>query len=1611
MHPSFLTSGIIDLLEADQRPSFIVALTPHPPTIVYTNPALDADARLQDAITTRKRNNVQLWEWLTDLPGACPSGTGQAAANFSFMNIYWTRTIVRPDMVVVGANDQPPSSEPPRKILVDEVPHVESIVPPPVRLIPVKDDAPESTQTTAAPTASITTVAATPAVPSLTSSLSLAPPDYISLSRTKSGPPTLPLGSAEYPLASPEMIQSLKRSTTDPGWILPDILPETRSFLEVIHSVNWAATPLGPMKGWPPTLEQTFHQILADSRPIAIYWGANYVTLYNEAFSKLCGSKHPSLLGMTVENAWQEAGEQLKDAMSRIARKEDPTIEDEWRFFIEREPEVEGGPPWLEETYLKWSLVPILEKERCVGFIHPVGDTTSVRLWERRMQMLVDLGEDLVAARDVNGYWDKTLQELADVDPCYDIPLAILYSVEAFEEGSGMEIGNDGPAKQCRLAGALGVPEGHPIAQTAINLSTNKHALAPALREAVTAPQPLLLQTKDGTLPQEYLRGLQTRGFKDDPCRAVVIMPIRPPKEDAMGILLLGLNPRRPYDNDYRQYILLLSQKLTTSLASVVLLEEEARRGRNAAEQAAYDQAMLKEKLAVQTKEANESIKMFEALAEFVPVGMCFGDPQGNITFANDAWYKITGFPGNGPIANNGFLACVKEEDRQNIVTAYEKLKTERYVEYEFRVQRQNHTDVAPSLTRNSPSFEKAGLDFVPIDQSKERHVFATAKAERAPDGSVIRTMTCLTDVTAHKHAAEEAVRRAQQAENLKRMAEFATVGMYDMDLEGRLLGANNVFYEMCGLQKVDPTEVTIRPLETGVWAEDVGLVMKKLKRMVIEDKVQNVEVRLRTTWTADDGAGHKVVMPRWVQATLMPVRSTEGVMQSFTGCLSDVSLQKWQLDREKQRKEEAIESKRQQENFIDMTSHEMRNPLSAIIHCADAITATLSRVQELVGGDHHGSDSDARSYASEGATDNQPNHELRAEVCELLDNGIDSAETIVGCAQHQKRIVDDILTMSKLDSKLLAITPITVNPIQMVKEALKMFEVEARRVDIDLSMVVDQSYYDLGVKYLDFDPSRLKQVLINLLTNALKFTKTGPTRNVTVGISASLTRPTEATSSVQFIPRSKESYAEDSDAASVHDRGEPMFLTFEVKDTGQGLTEEEKKSLFQRFVQASSRTHVKYGGSGLGLFISRRLTELQNGAIGVASQPGVGSTFAFYIEAYRPSESSLRDAEATAVAAKAAMSDLMAKAPNLRSMRPNNPHRASTSSPRPSPTASSPVVELGGLTIPPPQIRGIMVVEDNLINQQITRRGLTSMGFTVDVANHGLECLDKLQRTDRYVSNESSSTALPMNGNTNNKSAIPATNGTINLPPPVNSGFLNQSQAPIATTTTTPGTKFPLSVILMDIEMPVQDGLTCTRNIRELERQGKITGGRLPIIAVSANARIEQILEAKEAGCDDVLIKPYRMPELLEKMRIVMGTVAHAGAGAGAGAGSSSAAASGSGSPGGFSGLGESVVQGQKHTQPGSQADQSKKQKQDTLARTETEDQRSQRQEGSEERGSQPSKQVAGHSQEQAEAQTHTQTQAQLPDGKPVEPQRRSPSPKQTTQTKVELVPMQLSP
>lgn len=128
-----------------------------------------------------------------------------------------------------------------------------------------------------------------------------------------------------------------------------------------------------------------------------------------------------------------------------------------------------------------------------------------------------------------------------------------------------------------------------------------------------------------------------------------------------------------------------------------------------------------------------------------------------------------------------------------------------------------------------------------------------------------------------------------------------------------------------------------------------------------------------------------------------------------------------------------------------------------------------------------------------------------------------------------------------------------------------------------------------------------------------------------------------------------------------------------------------------------------------------------------------------------------------------------------------------------------------------------ILVVEDNIINQRVLCNQLTKLGCTVQAAGHGGEAIEQIQKTTYW-------------------------------------------RTPLV------DSPFNLSVVLMDVEMPIMDGLTCTKRIRDLEASGDIIG-HVPIIAVSANARREQIEQAKQVGMDDAISKPFHIPELIPKI------------------------------------------------------------------------------------------------------------------------------------------------
>lgn len=963
-----------------------------------------------------------------------------------------------------------------------------------------------------------------------------------------------------------------------------DTLPEHIKFAK---SIDWASTSLGPMSEWPHDLRAMSNLIMGSPHPAAMYWGTDLICIYNAAYIELAGRKHPSLMGQKYTDAWSEIWPEIEPIFKSAWECGQATMKHDNRLFIRR-----AG--FLEETFFSWAIVPLVGTDgEVVGLYNPAFENTLRRVNDRRMLTLREIGERAAMATAVSGFWPQVEKGLEYNE--YDAPFALIYSIkeEAESEVSSLHSGSFMHSSHLVLEGSTGVPEGHPAAPQSLDLRMSEDGFAPYMRQCMTGGgEPLALYEKDGTLPKDLLKGIPWRGF-GDPCTTIVVFPVVPTTKEAVtGFIVMGLNPRRPYDDNYKLFVHLLSRQLATSMASVVLFEEEIRRGQRAARLAALDRQELSMQLLLRTQEANESEFRFTRMAEFAPVGMFIADAHGRINYCNDMWWQISRHS-RFDETELAWMSSVRDEDRPSLDEAWQKLLQERLtISVEFRF----------------------------------------------------------------KHS--------QQS------------------------GGNT--------------------------------------------------------------------MDTWVLMSAFPEKNGDGGLKSIFGCLTDISSQKWAEKVQSERREEAVELKRQQENFIDITSHEMRNPLSAVLQCADQIANNITAFTAL---------------------------ENKGRVETLLESCLDAANTINLCASHQKRIVDDILTLSKLDSNLLAVTPVDEQPVKVVQRALKMFESELMAHDIELFFKVDDSFERHGVEWAKLDPSRLRQVLINLMTNAIKFTQGRDRRSITVSLSVSKHIGEITSQEVLYFDKNDgaRTVGMDIDNETEWGGGERINLHCSVEDTGPGLGEEELKVLFQRFQQATPRTHVQYGGSGLGLFISRILTEMQGGQIGVTSARGSGSRFNFYIQSRKcmdPPVASERISPFT-TGLKAQVPAIMA--PQLTA----TPPARKTGSVSGTGSAQGPLFD-------------VLIVEDNIVNQKVLQRQLRNCGNNTFVANHGREALQTLQKSRFWAGQESEGVDI--------------------------------------------------SVILMDLEMPVMDGMTCARKIRELEREGTIVK-HIPIIAVTAYARPEQIENAKAAG------------------------------------------------------------------------------------------------------------------------------------------------------------------
>ncbi len=245
------------------------------------------------------------------------------------------------------------------------------------------------------------------------------------------------------------------------------------------------------------------------------------------------------------------------------------------------------------------------------------------------------------------------------------------------------------------------------------------------------------------------------------------------------------------------------------------------------------------------------------------------------------------------------------------------------------------------------------------------------------------------------------------------------------------------------------------------------------------------------------------------------------------------------------QAREEAESANRAKSEFLANMSHEIRTPMNSILGFADILKDKIKDVQL--------------------------NHYL---------------VLIQASGQSLLTLINDILDLSKIEAGKLKLQYQSVNPILVFNEIADLFSPKIKEKSLEFVMETDLKESE----FLMLDEIRLRQILLNLVGNAVKFTESGY-----VGIAVQTRASDESSDSVSF--------------------------TFKVSDTGIGISEEQQHIIFNTFEQQRGQDHTRYGGTGLGLAITKRLVEMMGGVISVSSKPGQGSTFTVSLKNVRKAE------------------------------------------------------------------------------------------------------------------------------------------------------------------------------------------------------------------------------------------------------------------------------------------------------------------------------------------------------------------------------------------------------
>ncbi len=648
----------------------------------------------------------------------------------------------------------------------------------------------------------------------------------------------------------------------------------------------------------------------------------------------------------------------------------------------------------------------------------------------------------------------------------------------------------------------------------------------------------------------------------------------------------------------------------------------------------------------------------------------------------------------------------------------------------------------------------------------------------------------------------------------LHSLLEHLPVSIYRKDAEGRFTFANRRFCERLG-----------RPLAEILGRTTFDVAPAELAKQYHEDD-QEVMSSCRPVDTVKPelvpGGGS-----RWIHMAKVPVTDGDGHVVGLQGLYWDITERKQAEEALELAKQTADAANRAKSDFLANMSHEIRTPMNGVIGMTGLLLDT-----------------------------------------ELTPRQREFAETVRNSADALLTIINDILDFSKIEAGKLIFENLDFELLETVESTVEMFSERAQRKNIELASAVSP---DVPLR-LRGDPGRLRQVLTNLVGNAIKFTERG---EVIVRL---------------FLEGETETHA---------------TVRFAVEDTGIGIPADVQARVFQAFNQADTSTTRKYGGTGLGLAISRRLVDLMAGQIGVESVPGHGATFWFTARFEKQPE---RGADACpAIFYNRNLFELRVlvvddNATNRQILR----HQIFAWKMQKGSAASGhealgllreavaagesydialldmQMPEMDGLTLAhaikaDPVIAATRLIILTSLNQVLSEAELKAAGIDAYLVkpvkqSRLFDCLVStlgLAATERVFNNPASADPTepaPELARLRKTRILVAEDNIVNQK--VALGQLRNLGCTVdavanGSEVLTALEQVPYDIVLMDCQMPEMDGYEATRLIRVRERQVSPPTPRVHIIAMTANAMQGDREKCLAAGMDDYISKPVRLSDL----------------------------------------------------------------------------------------------------------------------------------------------------